>query len=561
MSLQSAPKTGKLRRTCEACAHVKIKCTKEKPTCSRCKNRGIACQYFIEKRPGRRRQLIRRPTAAEMDCCSGRVGNNIRQPSGSSLLPNSVIPHSLSTMPEARGAERITTSITSGSSYTVTNMITNCDGCFESPHLSENFMSNGPFNNGMVAADHSSIFSAFDKGRGSMSAGLVDTESEMDRLGFFRPSTVSERYQPPSRDIDLFLMPIEDTTEFTPVSEPIHIQNASLCGCCSSTSRSEISPARFSCASHSTASIAAMSTSRTSPADFSETLTCECLDQALQLLKKVSGSSRMSSSSSSSSSGHSPYSNQSSQVVSRTSSTTPDGDESSTGFGGTETRPRWFQATLSENRQCLGIMDNILACSGTDEDSMLPLILCMILLKILDRYSNVAWSRPLPSHNRNRDIAELGSNMRGYIIMETGLMASTIHRDKFTSNDQGQMQDIHRKGLATSFDCDTSQPNDDDYSGLATAHLVLGELHWVQRVVNQLVVRLKCPDCYNASRPTQQICGWESRQQSISLPMEEPSDPGLASLFSAATLEQIATDVQKRLTALSSSIINQLRQS
>ncbi|KAF2238275.1 hypothetical protein EV356DRAFT_507364 [Viridothelium virens] len=55
-----SPRTGsttnKLRDSCHACALSKVKCAKEKPTCARCAKRGIECEYFITKRPGRKRE-------------------------------------------------------------------------------------------------------------------------------------------------------------------------------------------------------------------------------------------------------------------------------------------------------------------------------------------------------------------------------------------------------------------------------------------------------------------------------------------------------------------------
>lgn len=44
----------RLRDSCHGCAASKVKCTKEKPTCSRCARRGTRCEYLITKRPGRR---------------------------------------------------------------------------------------------------------------------------------------------------------------------------------------------------------------------------------------------------------------------------------------------------------------------------------------------------------------------------------------------------------------------------------------------------------------------------------------------------------------------------
>ncbi|EAU31626.1 predicted protein [Aspergillus terreus NIH2624] len=54
----------KLRGSCHACAASKVRCSKEKPTCSRCSKRGTTCEYLITKRPGRK-QLNNRSTAKE----------------------------------------------------------------------------------------------------------------------------------------------------------------------------------------------------------------------------------------------------------------------------------------------------------------------------------------------------------------------------------------------------------------------------------------------------------------------------------------------------------------
>ncbi|KAF2111971.1 hypothetical protein BDV96DRAFT_164435 [Lophiotrema nucula] len=55
-SPESAPTTSKLRDSCHACALSKVKCHKQKPTCSRCARRGIVCEYFQSRRPGRKKE-------------------------------------------------------------------------------------------------------------------------------------------------------------------------------------------------------------------------------------------------------------------------------------------------------------------------------------------------------------------------------------------------------------------------------------------------------------------------------------------------------------------------
>ena len=50
----TAPAAPKLRESCQVCASSKLKCSKEKPTCSRCAKRGLICEYVTAKRGGRR---------------------------------------------------------------------------------------------------------------------------------------------------------------------------------------------------------------------------------------------------------------------------------------------------------------------------------------------------------------------------------------------------------------------------------------------------------------------------------------------------------------------------
>lgn len=49
------PSSGvKLRDSCESCAAFKVRCSREKPTCKRCVERGADCQYAVKQRTGRK---------------------------------------------------------------------------------------------------------------------------------------------------------------------------------------------------------------------------------------------------------------------------------------------------------------------------------------------------------------------------------------------------------------------------------------------------------------------------------------------------------------------------
>lgn len=61
----------KFKESCSQCAFVKVKCGKEKPTCSRCQARGLRCNYEVSHRAGRR-------PAAERVLSADRISTSTR---------------------------------------------------------------------------------------------------------------------------------------------------------------------------------------------------------------------------------------------------------------------------------------------------------------------------------------------------------------------------------------------------------------------------------------------------------------------------------------------------
>lgn len=57
------PSTQKLRASCDACNQAKVKCTKDRPFCTRCATHGIYCVYSVSLRAGKRRAGPKSPTA------------------------------------------------------------------------------------------------------------------------------------------------------------------------------------------------------------------------------------------------------------------------------------------------------------------------------------------------------------------------------------------------------------------------------------------------------------------------------------------------------------------
>ncbi|KAL2842133.1 hypothetical protein BJX68DRAFT_168442 [Aspergillus pseudodeflectus] len=75
----------RLRDSCVACAVSKLKCPKQRPSCSRCETRGIDCQYFFARRPGRRREHGRgHPTS-----CTSRSSRSAEPYSQPNAVPDS----------------------------------------------------------------------------------------------------------------------------------------------------------------------------------------------------------------------------------------------------------------------------------------------------------------------------------------------------------------------------------------------------------------------------------------------------------------------------------------
>nr|A0A4P8DK24.1 RecName: Full=Transcriptional regulator dmxR14; AltName: Full=Dimeric xanthone biosynthesis cluster protein R14 [Cryptosporiopsis sp. 8999]QCL09105.1 DmxR14 [Cryptosporiopsis sp. 8999] len=74
----------KLRDSCHACARSKVRCPKQKPSCSRCEARGTTCQYFFSRRPGRRRETSKSPNPEKQIAIGSSHANNRNSPSFSS---------------------------------------------------------------------------------------------------------------------------------------------------------------------------------------------------------------------------------------------------------------------------------------------------------------------------------------------------------------------------------------------------------------------------------------------------------------------------------------------
>ncbi|KIW05308.1 uncharacterized protein PV09_03833 [Verruconis gallopava] len=179
------------------------------------------------------------------------------------------------------------------------------------------------------------------------------------------------------------------------------------------------------------------------------------------------------------------------------------------GINETSSWPRSVRSILSMNEHAIDEMIRILRCSCST-DSILLTTIVLVVLKVLECYAAAA---RMVSRNDSPSHHELQSGPSSP-WQRSGEPATRSLQDRIGSD----------------YDCQSAQ-------------LVLVELHRVQRVVNQLSPKLH--DCKDGlDMPVEQSSGCLS---SISVPI------------SSIILEQLESEMRKRIRALSSEIIEALR--
>ncbi|KAH6692176.1 hypothetical protein BKA61DRAFT_499692 [Leptodontidium sp. MPI-SDFR-AT-0119] len=237
-SRAQAPTTSKLRDSCHACASSKVKCHKQKPSCSRCTKRGIECEYFTTKRPGRKRDH------SHVNANKGRASDTIEV----AQYPWLSIISSTTTDPTVPGSNNISRPLNLSPT---------------SPRSDNNLFSDEQPNSGIFSMPFE--FSP---------SGLLGISNEFD--GFFNsPTNFSELdtldhvfLSQGRNDIAKLLIP--DDTDHEPLSDMSSVNH-------SNASKATSSPNEQS-----------LSSNNTSVSHASDS--CMCLVQALDIMKKVSSS-------------------------------------------------------------------------------------------------------------------------------------------------------------------------------------------------------------------------------------------------------------------------------
>ncbi|KAK2594638.1 hypothetical protein QQS21_007614 [Conoideocrella luteorostrata] len=525
----------KLRDSCQSCAMSKIKCPKEKPSCSKCKSRGIECKYSFVKRPGRKR--ITPGTAATNSnskkdtsvngsedshmnsCASPNVSasltdevphstNSCKTTSDSLFLnmtpPGSIVSTSLTSenndkytqisRPGTRQAVESSLKLTVPSAEILRPPSISTKGNIKDP----------PQRRGTSPAMTTPI--------SIMSENVPDSYFEhelfdmdgmsdfVDGLGSFAPNDID--------DMNFVMTSINDTILDSPMSfnhttndlgslfipmETPKVDSASSADLF--TANSEItSPSAISRLSSIATTDLQAPTAMPSTIMLNHstpTSTCACVLRALDLLKMLSSCCNKT-------------------VVT---------DKADIDLA---------QATITKNKQILDVISDILVCSSCKNDNLLLIIISILILKVLERYNTTVDKRLCntgPMHvKEGNGTARSGKHMIAY--------------------SKGQVKvPSHANTLL-----------DEATHWRTIAQLVLGELHGVQRLVNQLSPQLK-----NSLKGDQGSLGVGAGLSAGNCGIVEDNYSLVSTPFSAETLSQLGDDMRKGLKTLSTNIIGRLR--
>lgn len=469
-----APEAGittKLRDSCQSCAMSKVKCPKEKPTCSRCEHRGLACKYVFTRRPGRKRDHNRRQSNAGIS--SLKSSPSIDTEYGWPVQKDTI--EALQTPAGAYFASRSTTPHAGGNKY-----LDISPQSFSIPAT--------PQPDHSFATKTSDVYSVL--GDANMFSAMVDFGPDGSDVDFIM-STMDSPFGIPVVDSGTMT---EAHNDIGSLLIPPHGISVDI------TPSSAVPPSVGPAGARSMVPefapdmrvLASGISGVTRATDMSP---CGCLTKSLELLNALSA-----------------------RPAPRAGLSNPSSREISTA-------PTYYgppDSVLTENKQSIEAVSERLACPYCPGDNFLLAVLSMTVLKILERYAAAARAQP--------DGIRPGGPDTGKAPRLTG------GKDQMAvlGRTHGSPRDRPRRA----------------------AQLVLGELHLVQRLVNQLSPRLRgAGDSAIRGVPGPELELW-GRQRAVGGYDGVPAAP-----FSAATLGQMESDVRRSLSRLSSEIISGLRQS
>ncbi|KAL2871737.1 Zn(II)2Cys6 domain-containing transcription factor tpcE [Aspergillus lucknowensis] len=330
----------KLRDSCHSCATSKIKCPKEKPSCSKCEARGIECQYFFARRPGRRRE---NSTGHPTSCTSNNTTTTTIITNSSTSSSNN---SSSSSSASSSSSPSSSSSVSSHPKSVPDKDPPRAPDAIEANPPDPPFPSNSVLD--IAPTDHvlgpysSDLFSVLEDP--SVFAPLPDFDSNMTDVDF----STMDYFEQPAIDSDSFTRTLNDIGSLL-IPETISFDLSAL----------DTDPLSASAVPSLASSVPTPSTThsmmmmRAPSAD----IACRCIAQALDVLKVLSSAK---------SPPVSPFGGPGAATMSSA------------------------QAVMAENQQYIETVGGLLSCSSCTDDPFLLAIVSMIVLKILERYAATA---------------------------------------------------------------------------------------------------------------------------------------------------------------------------
>lgn len=479
----------KLRDSCVACAASKVRCHRQKPSCSKCVARGIPCKYVRSKRGGRN-PAPRAESQADTTGSSTGSSTSSRKgrDSGGSETGTSV----------ERESPQLDLPLSSA--RWVGGVTVPPDPPFPMPTTMSMF----------INTKSSSITVSDPLGLSPSVGGLTGLESDADE---FVSSASNFDYGLDLGDLDPFSMVFNEHSD----------NEISLLG--------NLTTASDSKACSPPLSVTDPQCSVRPPFGFNSDILqninatelqgwpCECSTQAAALVKQyLTDPSVMSSPSS-----------------------------------GTSTPTTQIQPIIFQNKQAIETIEAVLQCSCS-RDCYLLVMLSMILLKVMDSYAEA-------SNNKHTAFGRITVNTRandigGDDVDERGSTSSDQHKSL------GRLRPLqtpspasygHKKHSPISF----SSGSENVGSARSSMHMVLGELHRPQRLVNQLSERLKAEETKGSGCDTSSSHR-ESGLDKCSI-LGGGAHPCSSFLFSDSLLRQLGLDLRRRLQNISQEIRQALK--
>ncbi|KAK2594657.1 hypothetical protein QQS21_007633 [Conoideocrella luteorostrata] len=476
----------KFRDSCHFCATSKIKCPREKPACSKCESRGIACQYVLAKRPGRRRENHSDDEAKHTRSSKEPNGNTDDKPDNASGNNQNVIKNTLSDSDRTAAMQTfhgVATSsireISQSSSSISDNFFPTPSGLVSSP---------SPVTEEFYLPETSDVFSALGPPDVFASASeLMDIDDSMSIMG-------SWSFDQPVVNGSSF---IQNGQSITPIATSHSSIDLSVSA--SRTADFLNTPSAVSPATSPSGSSIQMRLSSMSSVKVARSIpSCDCFTQSLNLLDALS-----------------------SCAYARCTSTTTSGSEKTLNLNSAK-------ELLMENKKGIDTVSTGLACQTCVEDGFSLAIFNIVIVKLLGRYATIS----------QMQVQETKSS--------TGQVDYTPRHEKWSASKTQDHDKLLDHGLKI--------PRDAVSNRRTAAQLVLGELHGVQRLVNQLSLKL---EQFRKEGDRNNMSGAQSRSHDKTKTDTSEAKP---KPLSGDTLAQMVIDIRRSLITLSADMIKSLRQ-